>query len=167
MAQPSEAVRRADFSASEALVHRSMPRTIAVSGHLLTAPAQARAQETYPHGYYDGMGRAPQDLPDACRDLRREILPENGRWFARFLTQVCLGHGGEWLCVRPTGGCAGAILGMGRRESVASHIEQMNNARGSHGHLAMLALSSPGVHAHPHLPPAPRRGCCRLAWVTR
>ena len=42
-----------------------------------------------------GAGSAPLDLPDACRELRREILPENTRWFALFLTQrlvqTCLG----------------------------------------------------------------------------
>ena len=42
------------------------------------------------------MGAAQTDLPEACTVLLRELLPENTRWLARFITQrlvqTCLGH---------------------------------------------------------------------------
>ena len=37
----------------------------------------------YPHGQPRGMGMAGRlDLPEACRELTRELLPQNMRWCA-------------------------------------------------------------------------------------
>ena len=56
-------------------------------------------EREYPHGQPAGMGAIRLDLPDASKELKKELLPENGRWFARYITQrlvlTCLGGGGH------------------------------------------------------------------------